>query len=85
MYPFSSIHHKVDLRHKNGVLEMKQVFIEKGVIVAEIDSQDSRAKGDIIDDLPISYKIKISEIKYHSDTLIIVCYKHPQGFKLNRQ
>lgn len=63
---------------------MKQVFIEKGVVVAEIDSQDSRTKGDIIEDLPVSYRMMISEISYHSDTLFIECRKCTKGFKINR-
>ncbi|ROR25447.1 hypothetical protein EDB67_10497 [Vibrio crassostreae] len=84
VYPFPSIHHRVEAHHKSGLLRMKQIFIEKGVVVAEIDSQSSRTKGDLIEDLPISYKMKISEISYHSDTLLIECRKYPQGFKLNR-
>ena len=65
---------------------MKQVFIEKGVVVAEMDSQGARAVGDVIEDLPVGYKVKISDIKYQHDILFIECSRYPKaGFRLVRR
>ena len=65
---------------------MKQVFTEKGVVVAEMDSQEARAVGGIIEDLPVGYKVKISDIKYQHDILFIECSRYVKpGFRLVRR
>lgn len=64
---------------------MKQVFLKDGVVICQIDSEDNRAKDDIIEDLPsIDFKVKIREIEYRDSALYIKCSKHPVGFRLHR-
>ncbi|HHF3130087.1 TPA: hypothetical protein ACPJ1T_000579 [Vibrio diabolicus] len=49
---------------------MKQVFLKDGVVICQIDSEDNRAKDDIIEDLPpIDFKVKIREIEYRDSAL----------------
>ncbi|EOK5697466.1 hypothetical protein ACM6U9_003365 [Vibrio parahaemolyticus] len=64
---------------------MKQVFIEGNDVIAVMDSQEARARGDIIEDLPVGYKIRISDIKYQSNALVIECRRYSKaGFPITR-
>jgi hypothetical protein len=64
---------------------MEQCFVINGVVIARIESEENRAKGDVITDLPhIDYKVKIREIEYRDTILYVDCFKHPVGFPLTR-